>query len=90
MATGVAFALIAAGMLVVSTFAHGSVIGLVGALLLLGVGIAALFPAFIHSIRALRQGRPAGIAPLLVSAFVMPFGLVAVLGAFGRFYGWDG
>ena len=30
------------------------------------------------------------MAPLLLSAFMMFFGLVAILAAFGRFYGWDG
>ena len=79
-----------AGMLVVSTFEQGSLLGLVGALLLLGVGVVALILAFIFSVRAMRQGRSVAIAPLLLSAFVMFFGLVAILGAFGRFYGWDG
>lgn len=89
-ATGAAFGLVGAGMLVVPTFAQGSLLGLVGALLLLGVGSVALIRAFIFSVRAIRQGRSAAIAPLLLSALVMFFGLVAILGAFGRFYGWDG
>jgi hypothetical protein len=89
-ATGAAFGLVAAGILVSSTYEQGSVLALVGALLLRGVGVVALIPAFIFSVRAIRQGRSAAIAPLLLSAFVMFFGLVAILGAFGRFYGWDG
>ena len=89
-ATGAAFGLVGAGMLVVSTFEQGSVLGLVGALLLLGVGVVALILAFIFSVRAMRQGRSVAIAPLLLSAFMTFFCLVAILGAFGRFYGWDG
>jgi hypothetical protein len=89
-ATGAAFGLVAAGMLVVSTFEQGSVLGLVGALVLLGFGVAALILAFIFSIRAMRQGRSVAVAPLLLSAFVTFFGLIALLGAFGRFYGWNG
>jgi ABC-type Fe3+ transport system permease subunit len=57
---------------------------------LLGSGVVALIVAFTFSIRAMRQGRSVAMAPLLLSAFVMFFGLVAILGAFGRFYGWDG
>lgn len=60
------------------------------ALLPLGAGMAALIAAFVFSIRAMRQGRSLAIVPLLLSAFVMFFGLVATLAAFGRFYGWDG
>ena len=89
-ATGAAFGLVAAGMLVVSTFEQGSVLALVGALLLLGFGLVALILAFTFSIRAMRQGRSVAMAPLLLSAFVMFFCLVAMLGAFGRFFGWDG
>ena len=89
-ATGAAFGLVGAGVLVVSTFEQGSVLGLVGALLLLGVGVVALILAFIFSVRAMRQGRPVAIAPLLLSAFVTFFCLAAILGALGRFYGWDG
>ena len=89
-AAGAAFGLVGAGMLIVSTFDKGSVLGLVGALLLFGVGMVALILAVILSVRAIRQGRSVGIAPLLLSAFVTFFCVVAVLGAFGRFYGWDG
>lgn len=89
-ATGAAFGLVGAGMLVVSTFEQGSVLGLVAALLLLGVGMASLILAFISSVRAVRQGRSVAIAPLLLSALVTFFCLVSILGAFGRFFGWDG
>jgi hypothetical protein len=89
-ATGAAFGLVGAGMLVVSTFEQGSALALVGALLLLGVGLVALLLALTYSVRAIRHGRSAGIAPLLLAAWVMFFCLVAILGAFGRFYGWDG
>ena len=89
-ATGAAFGLVAAGMLVVSTFAQGSVLGLVGALLLLGFGVAALILAFVFSIQGMRKGRSAAVAPLLISALVSFFALIAILAAFGRFYGWDG
>lgn len=89
-ATVAALALVALGMLVVSTFEQGSVLGLVGALLLLGVGVVALILAFVFSVRAMRQGRTVAMAPLLLSTFVTFFGLVAILGAFGRFYGWNG
>jgi hypothetical protein len=89
-ATGAAFGLVAAGILVTSTYEQGSVLALAGALLLRGVGVVALIPAFIFSVRAIRQGHSAAMAPLLLSAFVMFFGLIAILAAFGRFYGWDG
>lgn len=89
-ATGAAFGLVGAGMLVVSTFAQGSVLGLVGALLLLGFGVAALILAFFSSIQAMRQGRSLAIAPFLLSSFLTFFCLIAILGAFGRFYGWNG
>jgi hypothetical protein len=70
MATGAAFGLVAAGMLLVSTFAQGSVLGLVGALLLLDFGVAALILAFIFSIQAMRQNRSVAVAPLFLSAFM--------------------
>jgi hypothetical protein len=89
-ATAAAFGLVGGGMLVVSTSAQGSVLGLVGALLLLAFGMAALILAFIFSIRAMRQGRSLAIAPFLLCAFMTFFCLIAMLGAFGRFYGWDG
>lgn len=85
-----AFGLVAAGMLVVSTSDQGSVPALVGALLLLATGVVCLVWALVFSVRAIRQGRSAAVAPLLLSALMMFFGLVAMLGAFGRFYGWDG
>lgn len=84
-ATGAAFGLLAAGVMVET---KGSVLGLVGALLLRGAGVVALIFAFTFSIRAMRQGRSVAIAPLLLSAFMMFFGVVATFGAFGRFYGW--
>lgn len=89
-AAATAFGLVAAGMLVVTTSEYGSVLALVGALLLLGTGVAALIATFIFAVRAIRQGRSAAVAPLLLAAFMMFFGLVSILGAFGRFYGWDG
>lgn len=89
-ATGAAFGLVSAGILVGYAFEQGSVLALVGGLLLLGVGVVALILAIIFSFRAIRQGRSVAMAPLLLSAFMMFFGLMAILAAFGRYYGWDG
>ncbi len=87
MATGAAFGLVAGGLLVVSTSEQGAVLALLAALLLLGV---ALILGVARSIRALRLGRSAAIAPLLLSAFLLFYGLTGMLGAFSVFYGWDG
>ncbi len=90
MATGAAFGLVAGGLLVVSTSEQGAVLALLAALLLLGIGVVALILGVARSIRALRLGRPAAIAPLLLSAFLLFYGLTGMLGAFSVFYGWDG
>jgi hypothetical protein len=89
-ATGAAFGLVSAGILFGYAFEQGSVLALAGSLLLLGAGVVALILAIFFSVRAIRRGRSVAMAPLLLSAFMMFFGLVAILAAFGRFYGWDG
>jgi hypothetical protein len=89
-ATGAAFGLVAGGLLVVSTSEQGAVLALLAALLLLGIGVVALILGVARSIRALRLGRSAAIAPLLLSAFLLFYGLTGMLGAFSVFYGWDG
>lgn len=89
-ATGTAAGLVLAGMLVVSTFEEGSVLGLVGALVLLVAGLTAVVLGIVWAIRAIRLGRTVAMAPLLLAAIPVFYGLVATLGAFGRFFGWDG
>ncbi|MCU0279502.1 MAG: hypothetical protein MUE31_11510 [Candidatus Nanopelagicales bacterium] len=88
-ATGAGLGGVLAGMLVISISEEGSLLALVGALLLLVAGLVGLIVGIVWSVRAIRQGRAAAIAPLLLDGFLMFHGLVAMLAAFGLFYGWD-
>jgi hypothetical protein len=86
--TGVAAALILAGM-ALGPGEGGSVIMLVVVICGILLGLVALGRAFLLTIRALKEGRTLAIAPLLADSGLLFWGLVAILGSFGRFYGWD-
>ncbi|MCU0263478.1 MAG: hypothetical protein MUF09_07355 [Candidatus Nanopelagicales bacterium] len=88
-ATGAGVGGILAGMLVISISEEGSLLALVGALLLLVAGLVGLIVGIVWSVRAIRQGRAVAIAPLLLDGFLLFHGLVAMLAAFGLYYGWD-
>jgi hypothetical protein len=67
----------------------GSVVHLVVALVGILVGMIAVARAFALTIRALKEGRALAIAPLLADCIVLFWGLAAIVGTLGRFYGWD-
>jgi hypothetical protein len=86
--TAVAGAAIVVGM-VFGPGEGGSVLLLVGVLALIVLGLAALAVAFTHGLRGVKQGRMLAILPLLVDCVLLFWGLVGILGTFGRYLGWD-
>lgn len=67
----------------------GSVVVLRVALAGILIGLIAVGRAFLLTFRALTEGRTLAIAPLLADCILVFWGLAAIVGTLGRYYGWD-